>query len=212
MAALDKCTGNTGLTRRPLPPVDRSRASGRFVERGSRRTRTRPGPTSPAGRAVSLLCPARHGSGTSTRPGAGTACAGSAPARATPAATGGRSTTPATCRDAAGWPTSRRRPSPVPERLISGAPRAFMEQILVGLINEAQVFDPRALDCYLAASTTPAPVTAMCECFRAGITSDMGHDTADRDAGRKSAQLSLCGVRTASWVTTSTSKKSGAGG
>lgn len=77
------------------------------------------------------------------------------------------------------------QPSPVPERLIAGDPRAFMEQILVGLTNEAQVFDPRALDCYLAASANPAAVTAMCECFRAGITSDMGHDTADRDAGRK---------------------------
>jgi haloacetate dehalogenase len=45
--------------------------------------------------------------------------------------------------------------------------------------------DSGALEAYLKASTTSEAITAMCECFRAGISCDCEDDRADLAAGRK---------------------------
>ncbi|SDH49737.1 alpha/beta fold hydrolase [Roseospirillum parvum] len=77
------------------------------------------------------------------------------------------------------------QPRPLPERLIAGDPRAFMESILHGLSDTPVPYDALALEAYLAASTTDQAITAMCECFRAGYQVDRAHDAADRAAGRR---------------------------
>lgn len=70
---------------------------------------------------------------------------------------------------------------PVPERLISGDPEGFMRWILEGLPNNPVDYDPLAMAAYLASSTDPASVTAMCECFRAGFHIDQRYDAEDRE-------------------------------
>lgn len=77
------------------------------------------------------------------------------------------------------------QPHPLPETLIGGDPAGFMRQILTGLSGEDTIYDPTTLEVYLEASTTPKAITAMCECFRAGITRDREDDRRDRDAGRQ---------------------------
>ncbi|MBM1817720.1 alpha/beta fold hydrolase [Pseudosulfitobacter pseudonitzschiae] len=77
------------------------------------------------------------------------------------------------------------QPYPQPERLIAGDPEGFQRQILFGLGDKPVPYDADALALYLALSSAPASVSAMCECFRAGYTIDREHDAADREAGRK---------------------------
>lgn len=77
------------------------------------------------------------------------------------------------------------QPTPHPERLIAGDPRAFMAEILLSHTKDDCPYDALALETYLQAATSVASITAMCECFRAGRTCDMEDDLADRVAGRK---------------------------
>lgn len=76
------------------------------------------------------------------------------------------------------------QPAPIPESLIRGNPEAFMDQILTGLPGQSAAYDAEAHKAYLAASTSDESILAMCECFRAGLAQDVGHDRADRVAGR----------------------------
>lgn len=74
---------------------------------------------------------------------------------------------------------------PVPERLIGGDPEAFLRLILEGLSDAAMPYDPLAMVAYIKANTTPAAITAMCDCFRAGFHIDRFHDAEDRNNGRR---------------------------
>ena len=76
------------------------------------------------------------------------------------------------------------QPYPLPETLIAGDPDAFMRQILTGLTPDEVPYHTGALEAYLQASTAETAITAMCECFRAGITEDVEDDKRDRAAGR----------------------------
>lgn len=75
--------------------------------------------------------------------------------------------------------------SPLPEQLISGNPKSFMRQILLGISEDSVPYEPTALERYLDASTTPEAIVAMCECFRAGWSVDRLHDAEDRKSERK---------------------------
>lgn len=77
------------------------------------------------------------------------------------------------------------QPYPSPEKLIAGDPDTFMRQILTGLTSDELPYYPGALEVYLRASTTEEAITAMCECFRAGISHDVENDKADRASGRR---------------------------
>lgn len=68
------------------------------------------------------------------------------------------------------------QPYPLPEKLIAGAPTAFVKNILVGLSEAAQAFHPDAFELYLEAASSSEAITAMCECFRAGRTRDIEDD------------------------------------
>ena len=77
------------------------------------------------------------------------------------------------------------QPYPLPETLIAGDPEAFMRQILTGLADDEPPYHAGALGAYLRASSTEDAISAMCECFRAGISRDIEHDTQDRESGLK---------------------------
>ena len=74
--------------------------------------------------------------------------------------------------------------APLPERLIGGDPRAFMQDIL-DLTAGPGAYEPDILEHYLSAASRPAAVKAMCQCFRAGLQIDRVADHADRQAGRR---------------------------
>ncbi len=77
------------------------------------------------------------------------------------------------------------QPHPLPERLINGAPEAFMRQILEGLSEDRVPYHAGALEAYLAGAATPEAIVAMCECFRAGRKVDRIHDAEDLRSERK---------------------------
>ncbi len=83
------------------------------------------------------------------------------------------------------------QPGPIPENLIAGNPEIFMGQILTGLPGQTAPYDAEVLKAYIAASSSEAAILAICECFRAGLSQDIGHDRADRAAGRSIACPSL---------------------
>jgi haloacetate dehalogenase len=78
-------------------------------------------------------------------------------------------------------------PAPFPETLIGHDPKFFFDsRAAAGARGRAgDFFDPRALAHYHAAYNDPTRIHAMCEDYRAGRTTDLEHDEADRAAGKK---------------------------
>jgi haloacetate dehalogenase len=78
-------------------------------------------------------------------------------------------------------------PAPFPETMIGHDPKFFFDsRARAGAqAKEAEIFDPRALAHYHAAYSDPLRIHAMCEDYRAGRTTDLAHDHADRAAGTK---------------------------
>ncbi|AXS39463.1 alpha/beta hydrolase [Breoghania sp. L-A4] len=78
------------------------------------------------------------------------------------------------------------QPEPLPETLISGASRLYLEHTLAAWTETKSLaaFDPRALEHYRAFFDEPDRIHACCEDYRAGATIDMELDTADRAASR----------------------------
>ncbi len=76
---------------------------------------------------------------------------------------------------------------PFPERLIAHDPKFFFDYRAAAGAKAQSVdfFDARALAHYRAAYQDPQRIHAMCEDYRAGRTSDLEHDEADRAAGKK---------------------------
>lgn len=73
------------------------------------------------------------------------------------------------------------QPMPTPERLLSADPDAYY-------LRDRSLFDPEALEDYLAAVHRPEVIHTMCEDYRAGAGIDVEIDVADRKAGRKITQ------------------------
>ncbi len=84
------------------------------------------------------------------------------------------------------WPFLA-QPAPLPETLLGGNPDFYLKNKLSSWSHtkDLSVFDPRALEHYLAAFRDPLRIHAMCEDYRAGATLDFDHDKADKDAGTK---------------------------
>lgn len=84
------------------------------------------------------------------------------------------------------WPFLA-QPAPLPETLLGGNPDFYLKNKLSSWSHtkDLSVFDPRALEHYLAAFRDPLRIHAMCEDYRAGATLDFDHDKADKDADRK---------------------------
>lgn len=75
-------------------------------------------------------------------------------------------------------------PSPVPERLVSGAPEAFVDHMLDSWSARPGVFPPGIRAAYLRTFTDQGAVHAVCEQYRAAATLDVAHDEADRGRRR----------------------------
>jgi haloacetate dehalogenase len=78
-------------------------------------------------------------------------------------------------------------PAPFPETLIGKDPLYYFDtRAAAGTkIKNLSAFDPRALAHYHAFFNDPVRIHATCEDYRAGRTSDLAHDEADRAAGKK---------------------------
>jgi len=78
-------------------------------------------------------------------------------------------------------------PAPFPETMIGKDPIFFFNwRAAAGTkIKDLSAFDPRALAHYHAFFNDPVRIHAVCEDYRAGRTTDLAHDEADRAAGRK---------------------------
>lgn len=86
------------------------------------------------------------------------------------------------------WPWSLlAQPEPLPERLLSGAPDAVVDDALGGWGSPAEAFSPAVRAAYVEALRDPQHVHAICEEYRAAATLDRAHDLADREAGRRIA-------------------------
>jgi haloacetate dehalogenase len=84
------------------------------------------------------------------------------------------------------WPWSLlAQPEPLPERLVSAAPGAVVDNALGGWGSAADVFSQEVRAAYVDALRDPARVHAICEEYRAAATLDHEHDVADRQAGRR---------------------------
>jgi haloacetate dehalogenase len=77
--------------------------------------------------------------------------------------------------------------APFPETIIGHAPKFFFDyRAAAGTkTKEVSIFDPRALAHYHAAYEDPLRIHAMCEDYRAGRTTDLADDEADRAAAKK---------------------------
>jgi haloacetate dehalogenase len=86
------------------------------------------------------------------------------------------------------WPWSLlAQPEPLPERLVSAAPDAVVDDALGGWGSPGDAFDPEVRAAYIDALRDPAHVHAICEEYRAAATLDHEHDAEDRRAGRRIA-------------------------
>lgn len=84
------------------------------------------------------------------------------------------------------WPWSLlAQPAPLPERLLSAAPDAVIDNALVGWGSPSTAFAPEVRSAYVEALSNPASVHAICEEYRAAATLDRQHDDEDRRSGRR---------------------------
>jgi haloacetate dehalogenase len=86
------------------------------------------------------------------------------------------------------WPWSLlAQAAPLPERLLSAAPDAVIDNALGGWGSPASAFASDVRAAYVEALRDPAHVHAICEEYRAAATLDREHDAEDRRAGRRIA-------------------------
>jgi haloacetate dehalogenase len=78
------------------------------------------------------------------------------------------------------------QPAPLPELLLGKAANEYFDLLTEKwLAGNAKAFDARAIAHYRASFTDPLRIHASCEDYRAGQSTDVAFDQADRDAGRK---------------------------
>lgn len=86
------------------------------------------------------------------------------------------------------WPWSLlAQPEPLPERLLSAAPEAIVDNALGDWGSPPAVFPRGIRAAYVQALRDPGHVHAICEEYRAAATLDRQHDQTDRTAGRRIA-------------------------
>lgn len=84
------------------------------------------------------------------------------------------------------WPFSLlAQPSPLPERLISAAPDAIVDDALNAWGTPREAFPEWVREAYISALSDPAHVHAICEEYRAAASVDREYDAADLEAGRR---------------------------
>ncbi|MBC8746347.1 haloacetate dehalogenase [Paraburkholderia sp. WC7.3g] len=84
------------------------------------------------------------------------------------------------------WPWSLlSQPSPLPERLISAAPEAVVNDALDCWGTKGETFSQEVREAYVDALRDPVRVHAICEEYRAAATIDREHDRSDIASGKK---------------------------
>lgn len=84
------------------------------------------------------------------------------------------------------WPWSLLAQSePLPERVLTGAADAVVDQALLEWGSPSAVFSPEIRAAYIKSLRDPAHGHAICEEYRAAATIDREHDQTDRAAGRR---------------------------
>lgn len=88
------------------------------------------------------------------------------------------------------------QPAPLPERLIGSDPEFFLDTLLDRWTGDG-VLAPAAVEEYRRCFATASVVRAICADYRAGLSIDVDHDRADREAGNRIGcpVLSLWGSR-----------------
>jgi haloacetate dehalogenase len=74
---------------------------------------------------------------------------------------------------------------PLPERLITGAPEAVVDNAVEAWGSSAAVFPPDIRDAYVEALRNPDNVHAICEEYRAAASIDREHDVHDQISGHR---------------------------
>jgi haloacetate dehalogenase len=78
------------------------------------------------------------------------------------------------------------QPAPLPELLLGKAANEYFNLLTEKwLAGNAKAFDAHAIAHYRASFTDPLRIHASCEDYRAGQSTDVAFDRADREAGRK---------------------------
>jgi len=79
------------------------------------------------------------------------------------------------------------QPHPLPETVLNQNSLAYIHLKMADWTKtkDLSAFDPRALAHYDAFFSDPLRIHATCEDYRAGATTDLEHDEADRAAGKK---------------------------
>lgn len=75
------------------------------------------------------------------------------------------------------------QPNPVPETLIAGKSDFYLEHLLESWAADRDALDPEAVEAYRRAYRKESVVRASCEDYRAGLSLDLEHDRASREAG-----------------------------
>ncbi len=84
------------------------------------------------------------------------------------------------------WPFSLlAQPAPLPERLLSAAPDAVVDNAIAEWGSLPEAFPSWLREAYIHALRDPAHAHAICEEYRAAAGIDREHDQADRDIGRR---------------------------
>jgi haloacetate dehalogenase len=84
------------------------------------------------------------------------------------------------------WPWSLlAQPEPLPERLLTAAPEAVIDDALGQWGSNPKVFPPDIRAAYTDALRDPRRVHAICEEYRAAATTDREHDQADQASARR---------------------------
>jgi haloacetate dehalogenase len=74
--------------------------------------------------------------------------------------------------------------APFPETVLGAKPDFFLDWTIGSWLGEPDAIEETAMNAYRAAFRDPAVIQAACEDYRAGLTLDLAHDRADRDAGK----------------------------
>lgn len=82
------------------------------------------------------------------------------------------------------WPFLA-QPKPLPERMIGHDSDFWVRHLIERWLGDGNSLDPLAVSEYVKQFRDPQVLEATCEDYRAGVTADLDHDRADRDAGRK---------------------------
>ena len=77
------------------------------------------------------------------------------------------------------------QPAPLPETLIGQVPDFYVQHTLHSWVGKPEAIAPEAMAEYVRCFRRPTVIRATCEDYPAGLSVDLAHDRADREAGTR---------------------------